>query len=124
MYPRLSLLHLDELGEKRLARLRDLLDPAEREQAARFVFEANRLEYIAAHGLLRSLLAEETRRDGARLRFIRAGQGAKPRLDGAEGQGLDFNISHTSGLVVCALLRDGQLGVDAEYLGRNLDLSL
>jgi 4'-phosphopantetheinyl transferase len=124
MHPRLSLLHLDTLDEPQLARLSDLLDPAEREQAGRFVFAVNRREYIAAHGLLRCLLAEETGLDAASLRFSRAGRGAKPRLDGPEGQGLDFNISHTKGLVVCALLRGGELGVDAEHLGRSLDLAL
>ena len=46
--------------------------------------------------------------------------GGKPMLAGplARESGLSFNLSHTTGLVACAVTRGGDVGVDVESLDR------
>lgn len=108
-----------------------LLDAEERAQASRFVFAANRHEYVAAHALTRMLLSSVAVRAGAGAvspaawRFARR-PGYKPRLLGPDvGVRLAFNLSHTAGRVAVAAAAGGQdLGVDVEAVDRRVDPGL
>lgn len=104
------------------------LDDAELAQASRFAFDADRHDYIAAHGLRRQMLGRHLGLAPERLRFTIDEPRGKPRLAWPEGvgisTGIDFNISHTRGLVACALISDAigaQIGVDCESVSRLID---
>lgn len=53
-----------------------------------------------------------------------AGSNGKPEVTGpAEFASLRFNLAHTSGLVMCAVSRAGEIGVDAEETSRTIDVA-
>jgi 4'-phosphopantetheinyl transferase len=94
-----------------LAPFAAVLDPAEQDRAARFVFPADRARFTLAHGALRFLLAAYVERPAAALRFT-VGVHGKPALAGAD---LTFNLSHSFGLVLIGVASIGRhLGVDIE----------
>ncbi len=103
------------------------LSGAERERAARFVFERDRLAYSAAHGLLRNMLAEFHQLPPLAWQF-RSNAYGRPELN-PEKHGNEiprFNLTHTRGRVAVALTRDPlpegfELGVDAECVERTAD---
>ncbi|WP_159107318.1 4'-phosphopantetheinyl transferase superfamily protein [Azospirillum sp. B4] len=106
-------------------RLWSVLDAGEQARAQRFVFERNRREYVAAHGLARLLLARLLGRAPAALSFTTVTPQGKPGLVDAPA-GLDFNLSHTDGLVACGVtLAPGvRLGVDVEASDRRIGADL
>jgi 4'-phosphopantetheinyl transferase len=101
------------------------LDAAERGRAAKFCFQEDRLTYIAAHWLVRNALASVGGRPAADWRFVLEKLG-KPRVDPAYGPpGLQFNLSHTRGLVACAISVGPEIGIDVETLApRRVDLDV
>jgi 4'-phosphopantetheinyl transferase len=103
-----------------------VLDDEERARAARFVFERDRHQFIAAHVLLRILLQELAGGPAGDWRFT-VGTHGKPALHPDHRLGrLAFNISHTGGAVACAMTLDHDIGVDIEDLerpGRLLDIA-
>ena len=117
---------LATIEEASWPRLLDLLDTAERDRAARFVFERHRRQHIAAHALKRLMLSAMA---GAPPRSwtFEAPSGGKPRVVTpavGPGPGPHFNISHCDGLVACAISDDLELGVDVEPVGRKAPLDL
>jgi 4'-phosphopantetheinyl transferase len=106
-----------------LTRWRGMLDPEELVRADRFRFAADRNTYTAAHALVRFLLSETTGLPTRRWRYV-AGEFGKPALAAEFSKwNLHFNISHTRGLVVCAIARQ-EIGVDVERSDRTVDLSI
>jgi 4'-phosphopantetheinyl transferase len=120
---------LDATDPEITARLAALLDDEERARAARFHFDRDRRTYIAAHALLRSVLAARTGIAPSILRFT-AGARGKPELAAgqmpvlADGRSaLRFNLSHTREAVAVAVTTDPacaatDLGVDIEAADR------
>ncbi|MBP2702223.1 phosphopantetheinyl transferase-like protein [Microbispora sp. RL4-1S] len=93
------------------------LTAEERERAGRFTRDLDRLDFVAAHLLVRHCAAELLGADARDLTVVqRCGQcgGAhgRPRL--AEVPGLSISLAHTSGYV-CAVAGEGRVGVDAEH---------
>ena len=85
-----------------LQRLLGLFDDQERHRAAGFFLDTDRRDFIAAHALIRSMLAFYGTFPAAQWRFI-ADPNGKPRIDlRAGGAPLEFNLSHTRGLVAGA----------------------
>ena len=118
-------------AEHVLAKWHALLDAEERAQAARFVFAANRHEYIAAHGLARLLLSHVAARAGgvwvapAAWCFYRQPGGKPTLLEPEGGISLAFNLSHTGGRVAVATGQGAlELGVDVEAVSRKVDPAL
>ncbi len=112
------------------ARLEDLLSPGECERADRFVRPEDRQRYVAAHGILRSLLGRYLGQPPAALAFAPGAQG-KPALvpgeseaAGAGGRAgspdLRFNLSHAGGFAAFAVAVGRDVGVDVETLDRAL----
>ena len=97
-----------------LAELIGLLDNDERRRAERFQPEAARQRYVAAHAMLRNLLAARTGASPQRLRFA-AGPHGKPALIDAPAAAPHFNLAHSGDLAVVALAGD-ELGADVEAL--------
>jgi 4'-phosphopantetheinyl transferase len=96
-----------------------LLSPSERSRASRFHLPWDAAIYSYAHLLLRRCLECVT---GTADWDFRLGTHGKPALTPPWGQPpLAFNISHTLGLVACALARGLDVGVDVEAFDRELD---
>jgi 4'-phosphopantetheinyl transferase len=97
-----------------------LLADDERQRLAAFRFEEDRRQYLMAHALLRTTLSQYAPVPPEAWRFERTAQG-KPHAPQAPW--LQFNLTHTRGLVACALAVQ-PVGVDAEWLGQPLDPAL
>lgn len=112
---------LDEITDvKLLDEYRRRLPPEEAAQEQRFAMEESRLQFLIARVLVRSALSYYTGDDLCAWQFARNRYG-KPSIAGPAGPPLEFNLSHTRGLVVCAVTRDRPVGVDAEALLRSCD---
>lgn len=110
-------------GASELGRWAAVLDVGEQAAAARFFFDADRQQYVAAHALARGMLAAETRASASALTFARR-PGGKPMLTGGWGtetmdaSDLSFSLSHTRTLVAVAHCRGRLLGIDVEHAER------
>ncbi len=113
------------LSEADVEGWRAILDDNERQRTARFVFERNRVEYIAAHALARLLLSSVTGELPEAIRF-RIGVNGKPELQygGRASSAVRFNLSHTNGMVVVGAADGLELGVDVEATNRRVDLAV
>jgi 4'-phosphopantetheinyl transferase len=95
-----------------------LLSADEHERAQQFRRRDDRATYIACRGLLRARLGAFLGRDPAALRFT-YGAHEKPVLeDGA----CSFNVSRSNGLALIAISAKGPLGVDVEWVRRDVDI--
>jgi 4'-phosphopantetheinyl transferase len=114
---------LDAIPEACWPRLAAVLDAAEGERAARFVFERDQRQFTAAHALKRLMLSAMSAGAPrpAEWTFESGAQG-KPKVFGASGP--HFNISHCNGLVACAVSDAVDIGVDVECLERTAPLEL
>jgi 4'-phosphopantetheinyl transferase len=114
---------IDTIPNALWPRLVELLDAAERERAKRFLFERDRRQYQVAHALKRLMLSTYT---GGTVRpevwTFELGTHGKPRV--AQEAGPRFNLSHTDGLVVCAVSERTEVGVDVENLDQHAPLDL
>lgn len=95
--------------EGRLHAARELLAGDEVERAERFVRQMHRDRYVEGRARMREILGLETGQHPRDIVF-RYGANGKPSIDG----GPDFNLSHSDGLAVLVISRDGALGVDVE----------
>ena len=103
------------IAESLWPRLAGLLDTAERERAARFRFDRDRRQHIAAHALKRLMLSALADAVVAPQAWtFETAVGGKPQV--YEGAGPHFNLSHCDGLVACAVSRRLEMGVDVERL--------
>jgi 4'-phosphopantetheinyl transferase len=95
--------------------LRPFLDPSERSRADRFRVAADREAYIAAHALIRVMLSRRVADIAPADWRFHVTESGKPVLDPDQGPSdLHFSLSHTRGLVACAIGWPYALGVDAE----------
>jgi len=93
-----------------------VLAPDERARAARFHFERDRRRWTAARGAVRAVLEGYAGVPAASLAF-RVGPHGKPALDGpAARAGLEFNVSHSGDLALCAVTHARAVGVDVEAI--------
>jgi 4'-phosphopantetheinyl transferase len=103
-------------------RLAGTLSADERARAHRFHFERDRRRYVVGHGLLRAILGRYLDLEASEVRF-RFGQHGKPFLAAGLGDaGLQFNMAHSHGLGLYALIRDHAVGVDIEHVRDQADL--
>ena len=92
------------------------LSPDERERAARLKVPDVAHRFRSGRALLRGLLGTYLALPPDSLRF-RYNHHGKPALDGQNGpDGLCFNLSHSGDLLVVALGRGREIGVDVEQV--------
>lgn len=94
-----------------------LLSPDEIAQWSRLRFESDRRQYLVAHALVRTTLSAYVDIEPSALRFVRNRFG-RPELFLNQKTPLRFNLSRTAGLIVCAVTREADLGIDVEDLQR------
>ena len=99
-----------------LQRLEATLSNDERARADRFRFVRDRNDFLVARGLLRKLLGRYLDQSPADVEFC-YGQHGKPSLSIVNScNGVCFNLSHSAGLVVYAIARGRNLGIDVEFI--------
>jgi 4'-phosphopantetheinyl transferase len=102
--------------EVTLRSLEATLVDEERERARRFIFERDRDRYVAARGILRDLLGQYLRCAPRSIEFAYGPYG-KPAIAGAASRsGICFNLSHSHSLVVVAIGREQEVGIDVELI--------
>ena len=102
--------------EKVLGQLESTLSLEEKARADRFHFVNDRNRFVVARGLLRELLGLYLHQSPASLEFS-CGKHGKPFLSGWNASsGLCFNLSHSAGLVVYAIAKERNLGIDVEHV--------
>jgi 4'-phosphopantetheinyl transferase len=106
----------DEINdESLLAAYRELMSDSERQIALRFYFPKDRRRYLVTRALARTVLskyAEVAPKDWV----FRANAHGRPEIvnECAAVHNLSFNITHTPSLIILAVARGCQLGVDVE----------
>jgi len=111
--------HGDDGNPALTAEYFSLLTPEDRSRHDRFHFARDQHRYLLTRVLARSVLSRYAPVQAQAWRFA-AGPFGRPRIEASlaeEAHGLDFNLSHTDGLIVMAVARGIDLGVDAENLG-------
>ncbi len=103
----------------RVLQLAQTLAADEAERAGRFVFDHDREHFIVARGLLRIILGRYLKVKPETLAF-RYGPQGKPELETNPESNLCFNLSHSGGVVLYAVTRKREIGVDIEAI-RPLD---
>lgn len=111
----------DPLVRSRLTSYEAMLTDDELQRATRFAMADDRTRFIIGRVLARTMLsrhADVAPRDWP----IEIDERGRPELrrlpQGAPD--LRFNLSHTPGLIACALAIGREVGVDVEYIGRRL----
>ncbi len=110
-----------EVGPAELLEREALLSDDERRRAQRFVFERDRVGFVAARAALRSILSRCTAVEAASIRFAYAAAGKPELADAAAASGIHFNLSHSEALAVIAVALHRPIGVDVEWLGREVE---
>jgi 4'-phosphopantetheinyl transferase len=115
---------VDTSNAEALARLeayRLLLTTDEHARMARFVFEHDRDAFLLTRALVRTTLSRYAGVAPADWRFIANVHGRPEILDRpAAVPDLRFNLSHTDGLIACAVTIGREVGVDVEHTSRHL----
>ena len=105
--------------ETQLAAFRDLLSDSERARNARYVFAQGRHDDLIARALVRTSLSRYHPTVDPRAWQFEAGPFGRPEIVGPPcTPGLSFNLSHTSGLIVCLVAVEREIGVDVEDTSR------
>jgi len=95
------------------ARYYDILDDRERARVERLRQPIDKDHYIVSHGMLREILAHHTGEQAASITF-RYGQFGKPYIGEPGPDRLQFNMSDSSGMLLVAVARGVEVGVDIE----------
>lgn len=103
-----------------LARYERLLSSGERERCARLHLAETRLRYVAGRALVRTTLSRYADVEPGQWVF-RGNEHGRPEIAGPSGvTPLRFNLSHTAGLVACAVTVGKAIGLDVECVHRPL----
>jgi len=98
-----------------------LMSDEEHTRMARLVFERDRRRFLLTRALVRTMLSRYTSVAPGAWTFVTNVHGRPELLDRPAGvPDLRFNISHTDGLIACAMTIGREVGVDVEHVGRRL----
>lgn len=105
--------HLDQPSSV-VARMLRNLSLEERMRAQRFHLLQDRDRYIITHGILRAILAQYMNIEPVDLPLHALPNGKPVLAPGLSGDQLQFNLTHSHELVIYAVSRGRQLGIDVE----------
>jgi 4'-phosphopantetheinyl transferase len=110
-----------DLAQPAIDSLRTILSADEQARAARYLFDKHRRRFIACRGQVRRILAGYLNGDPAEIRFLYGPKG-KPALAGSwSDSAIQFNVSDSHELAICAVVLNRNLGVDLEYVRQPSD---
>lgn len=99
-----------------------MLAPEEATQQARFYFEKDRHTYLVTRAMVRTLLSRYGDLGPREWQFEK-NQYGRPAIASNLGHSqLQFNISHTEGLIAIAFAMDRDIGIDVERADRDSDV--
>lgn len=99
-----------------------MLSPEETTQQARFYFEKDRHTYLVTRAMVRTLLSRYGDLAPRDWQFEKNEYG-RPSIASDLGYGaLQFNISHTEGLIAIAFALERDIGIDVERADRDSDV--
>jgi len=102
-----------------VARMATLLTPEETARGARFVRGADRDAFVLTRALVRTTLSRYGSTAPADWRFVTNRYDCPFLVDAQAGAPpLQFNVSHTAGLVALAVARGPRVGLDVESVAR------
>ena len=107
------------LSDKRREDYLALCDSAERARYDRITHEETRDHHLLTRALVRTTLSRYAPVSPADWRFTENAHGCPFIAAEQAPEELHFNVSHTHGLIVCAVTRGRALGVDIEYEPRD-----
>jgi 4'-phosphopantetheinyl transferase len=125
-----------DLPQPRIQALEQILADDERTRAASFRFTKDRMHFIAARGLLRTILGRYLSIGPRMLSFSynaygkpslaesgrRATTRVAPTVSGRmKEEELSFNVTHAHGMALFAITRNHAVGVDIEYIQRQME---
>lgn len=112
---------LAQIGDDLQTAYQRLLSAEERGRWQRFLVDGARLQYLVARALVRTSLSRYAGVPEDAWTFEANAYGRPYVRLPAACRDLYFNLSHTDGLVACAVSRNGEIGVDVENIGRAVD---
>jgi len=101
-----------------VARYHALMTTDEGAQQRRFYFERDRHRYLVTRALVRTVLSSYCGLPPASWRFEKNEWGRPSIAPSAGLPRLHFNLSHTDGMILCAVTEGRDVGVDVEDTGR------
>ena len=115
---------LDDLTDRERSECMSLLSVAEMARYQAFKVESSRTQFLAARGLLRTSLSRYravTPQDWV----FRTDRHGRPFVveNVGDAPGPFFSVSHTDGLVICAIAGFPEVGVDVEHRRRTIDIA-
>ena len=106
------------LDEAAIAADVSMLSADEIAQYRRFHFARDARDYAAAHALLRTMLSRDSERAPGDWQFDKTPAGKPFLRDAGATGGASFSLSHTRGMVACAVTSDADVGIDVEGIDR------
>ncbi len=113
--------HVRSLSDDQLRSCEAILSDAELARLAKFTVEGARTQYLAAHTLLRNVLSVYQPGPPSGWEFAVNAYGRPQLCNRQTAAPLHFSLSHTRGLVVCAIGGTEEIGIDAEWIDRELN---
>ncbi len=98
-----------------------LLDSTEHHHYQHLQRPAAQHSYLLTRVLVRTMLSHYHPLPPSAWRFQPGPQG-RPEIVNPQAQGLRFNVSHTQGLMACAVADHGEIGIDVESVQRKHDV--
>ncbi len=96
-----------------------LLSDEEKNRYQRLGSAYQRHQFLLTRALIRTTLSRYVNKHPRDWRFVNNRYGKPEILRRADEPAIRFNLSHSKGLIVCAIALHDDLGVDVEYTQRN-----
>jgi 4'-phosphopantetheinyl transferase len=103
-------------------RLQWALGDDERARATHFRFDRDRDRFVFRRALTRVLLAQYLRVDATDLRFTHGPCGKPALAPPFDHDDLRFSLSHSNGMVLLAIARGREVGLDVEYVRPDIEV--
>ena len=97
-----------------LVEFEKLMTPEERKRHRRYRFARHRHRFLVTRALVRTMLSRFTGVAPGRLRFAENDYGRPELIFDDRPPPVRFNLSHTQGVAVCAVVLTHEIGVDVE----------
>src|SRR5207302_2788250 len=94
------------------------LEPHERQQERRFYFEQHRRQYLITRAMVRNILSIYIKSVSPQAWQFSQNEFGKPWVSGPVTLPVRFNVSHTAGIIVVAITKNREIGVDVESTSR------